>query len=463
MAKKMLRQTVSVCPVCLTRITARQMEEEESGGVWQEKSCPVHGDFSTVMWRGRLPIGQWRGDYPALDPNEAPLCPTACGLCKDHQQKTCCVVLEVTGRCNLHCEFCFAGGGDTVEADPGFHDLCGQIKELSDGGRTLLQLSGGEPTLRDDLPQLVRAAKQAGCKYVQLNTNGLRIARDKEYLHALAEAGLSFVFLQFDGTEDDIYIKLRGEALFAEKCRAIEACSLENIGVTLVPTLVPGVNTHALGDILRFGIAHSPAVRGVHFQPASYFGRIPMPPQDEERYLLDELICDLVEQSGGLVSLKDLTPSCCDHPLCGFHGDFVALSKDKLLSLGGKKAAGEQGCCCGESEEEQGCCRSEEKQNGCNNEIPGAADKNREFVGRRWQRPDEAELCGEDEFSGWDGGAMDMDAFLNRVKTHGFTVTSMAFQDAGNLDLERLRRCSLHVFKKGRFVPFCANYLSAWK
>ena len=56
----------------------------------------------------------------------------------------------------------------------------------------------------------------------------------------------------------------------------------------------------------------------------------------------------------------------------------------------------------------------------------------------------------------------DMGTFLQRVQTHGFTFTAMAFQDAGNLDLERLRRCSLHVFDDGRFVPFCAYYLTSW-
>ncbi|MEG3070281.1 MAG: hypothetical protein RQM92_05070 [Candidatus Syntrophopropionicum ammoniitolerans] len=40
------------------------------------------------------------------------------------------------------------------------------------------------------------------------------------------------------------------------------------------------------------------------------------------------------------------------------------------------------------------------------------------------------------------------------MRSHSFTVTSMAFQDAGNLDLERLRRCSLHVFDNGKLVPF---------
>ena len=92
-----------------------------------------------------------------------------------------------------------------------------------------------------------------------------------------------------------------------------------------------------------------------------------------------------------------------------------------------------------------GCCAS------------ATAEQNRAFVARRWERPREygPESCG--------GDLHHLDTFLGRVKTHGFTITAMAFQDAGNLDLERLRRCSLHVFNDGRFVPFCAHYLTSWK
>lgn len=56
-----------------------------------------------------------------------------------------------------------------------------------------------------------------------------------------------------------------------------------------------------------------------------------------------------------------------------------------------------------------------------------------------------------------------LDGFLRRKRTHGFTLTSMAFQDAGNLDIERLRQCSLHVFRDGKRIPFCAAYLSRFE
>ena len=55
---------------------------------------------------------------------------------------------------------------------------------------------------------------------------------------------------------------------------------------------------------------------------------------------------------------------------------------------------------------------------------------------------------------------MDFDTFLYRVRNGSLTLSAMAFQDAMNLNLERLHRCSLHVYDRGRIIPFCAKYLT---
>ena len=423
-----LRATYSVCPVCLKRIPAQRVRIGRES--FLRKTCPQHGDFQAILWRGHMDLEEWLG--PEGPCSEDPPCPDNCGLCPEHLQKTCCVLLEVTHRCNLDCRFCFADGDGNARQEPSFAQVQSSLESLAEPGKTLVQLSGGEPTLRDDLPAIVTAAKKAGCQHVQLNTNGLRLAEDRQYAQTLAEAGLSFVFLQFDGTEDRIYESLRGRPLLQIKQQAIENCAAQNLGVTLVPTLVPGVNTGNIGDILRFAIARSPAVRGVHFQPVSHFGRLPALPTDAMRFTLDELLAEIEQQAGGLIQAGQLLPSSCDHPLCGFHGDFLVAPDGRLMALSKRKQGST--ACCG---------------------TPATAEQNRVFVARRWQRPPES--------IGLKGGPdlRDMDNFLSRVQTHGFTVTAMAFQDAGNLDLERLRRCSLHVFDQGRFVPFCAHYLSS--
>jgi uncharacterized radical SAM superfamily Fe-S cluster-containing enzyme len=427
---KKLKNTYSVCPVCGMKLSASIVKRGQECFI--EKTCPEHGGFSSVIWRGDVPAFEDWGDYspPAERSAELPDCPNGCGLCAGHLQKTCCVLVEVTSRCNLSCPVCFAKSGGTA-VEPSVAELFGIFQQLVKGGRTFLQLSGGEPTVRDDLPDIVAAAKAAGCAHIQLNSNGIRLGQDKPYLKALKEAGLDFVFMQFDGTEDDIFIKLRGRPLLREKTAAIKACSEELLGVTLVPTLVPGVNDHNIGDILDFGLKNSPAVRGVHFQPVSYFGRYPHPPGNHDRITLPEVLHAIEEQTSGRLKISDFLPSSCDHPRCGFHGDFVVLPNTVMrLTPKAKKNA---------------CCRTDDN----------AHLKNRNFVARRWKRmaAEPEQCCGPKDYG-------DMDTFLGRIKSHGFTITAMAFQDAFTLDIERLRRCSLHVYKDGRIIPFCAQYIT---
>ena len=175
-------------------------------------------------------------------------------------------------------------------------------------GQVHVQLSGGEPTVRDDLPEIVALVRAKGFDFVQLNTNGIRIGREPAYLAALADAGLDCVFLQFDGVSDAVYRELRGRDLLAAKRLAIESASAAGIGVVLVPTLVPGVNTDEIGAIVDFAKGEMPTVRAVHFQPVSYFGRCPDTPRDEDRITLPEVMQALIEHSQGTIRLEDFNP-----------------------------------------------------------------------------------------------------------------------------------------------------------
>lgn len=417
-------ETTSLCPICLKQISAKKIQRDDE--VILKKTCPKHGSFQSVIWRGTTPIQDWCTGEPEFNGN--PLCPTACGLCEYHQQDTCCVVYEVTQRCNLNCRFCFADAGE--EQDVPMEQIKNDLKKMIVSGKTLVQISGGEPTVRDDLPEIIRLAKETGAKYVQLNSNGLRLAKEESFLQSLVEAGLSFVFMQFDGTKDSIYQFLRNAPLLDEKIQAIKNCEKYGLGVTLVPTLVQGINTDNIGEIIRMGISLSPTVRGVHFQPASYFGRIPNVPDERQHYTLGKLLDDIETQTFGFVKKENLAPSCCDHPLCGFHGSFVVLPNNTLVPLT-VRGSNNGSCCCGVT-----------------------AEENREYVGSRWERKQSIEKESNFDIS-------TMEGFVNRVKAYGFTITSMAFQDVWNIDLARVQKCSLHVFQNGRFTPVCAHYLTS--
>lgn len=431
----MSRLPRSVCPVCLKPIPA--WHETLGVNTFLVKQCPEHGKFRTIVWRGPPDFDEWsRVKLPSLPRQPFTRvdkgCPLDCGLCDAHRQHTCTAVVEVTWRCDLGCPVCFASSGKSAPPDlspEAIGKLLDRVREAS--GWCNLQLSGGEPTVRDDLPDLIRLAKSRAFPFVQLNTNGLRIGREPGYAARLADAGLDSVFLQFDGTEDAIYAALRGRPLLDIKRAAIAALAKAGIGIVLVPTVVPSLNDHNLGAILRLAAANSPAVRGVHFQPVSYFGRYPHPPADEERITLPELMRLIEAQTDGELRVADFQPPSCEHSHCSFHANYMVTDAGTLQHVAARGS-----CDCMPRPASEG------------------ADKAKAFVRRQWAAPDKVLPMA--------GPGDDLDAFIARATTHTLAVSAMAFQDCWTLDLERLKGCCIHeVSPDGRLIPFCAYNLTS--
>ena len=236
--------------------------------------------------------------------------------------------------------------------------------------------------------------------------------------------------------------KIRGRAVWTDKIKAVERCGEQDLGVVLVPTLVPGINIDQIGGILRWGLEHSPVVRGVHFQPVSYFGRYPRAPRDEDRFTLPELMREIELQTGGMMKMADFRPPGAENAHCSFHGNYMILPDGKLRALAGGKSAG--------------CCSSAGNT--------GGARQAQEFVAKRWTLPEERTAAQPlDSLCSCSGVNVDsLDAFLDRAQRHSFCVSAMAFQDAWTLDLERLRECLIHVVSpSGTLVPFCAYNLTS--
>ena len=427
-------RTESVCPVCLRPLEALLVAEGDE--VFLRKSCPEHGDFSCVVWRGLSSWESWKSSKVSLSPEAGrnAACPRACGLCAFHGQTTCAVVLEVTSRCPLKCPVCFADAG-TEAPDPPFDMLVEQMRALRPRVEgAVLQFSGGEPTVRPDLLRLVEAARELEFRALQLNTNGLALAEDPDGARRLRDAGLGWVFLQCDGLSERSSRVLRGRDLREFRLRAVEACARAELGVVLVPTLVRGVNEGELGDLVRFARERFPVVRGVHIQPLSFFGRYALPPEDHRRVTLPEIMALLEEQTGGLVRREHFQPSGCEHARCSFRGTYRVEGTTGLVPLGNAP------CRCGSRSAEEGARRAMES------------------VRRRWGAP----LGDPGEKTSSRGAEDDLDRFLRLGGRETFSVSAMAFQDAWNLDLRRLRECCIHVAApEGRLVPFCAWNLTA--
>jgi len=357
----------------------------------------------------------------------------------------CCILLNVTDRCNQHCNYCFAGAenNENTPPDPSLAEIerwLDRLIELGEERKFNIQLSGGEPTVREDLPEIISMCKDKGFEYVQLNTNGRKLAADPAYAKTLKTAGLTTVFLQFDGVSDEVYLALRGESLFLLKKIAIQNCGEAGLPVTLVPTVLKNTNLTQTGAIIDFMLDNTKVVKGVHFQPASFFGRRPDERNEEgdydERVTMFAVMDEIEKQTGGRISKADLAPISTGHPLCCFCAAYIKEPDGKLrpLSSGGN------------------CCVPTDPL-----EI---IRRDRDFVLNKW----DVMTPEEPEYPASAGTTPSFDEALAMFKNNMFTISGMAFMDETNLDAERLRRCRVQVLSPDeRLVPFCAYYSKGGK
>lgn len=425
-----LHETESLCPVCLKKIPARY--ERIGGGAYMLKTCPEHGDFKVLFWRDADMYESWmrQGVHAPAVERGAPErlgCPFDCGLCDGHHSGSCTCIMEITYRCNMSCNICFADS-NAESFEPDMEQIRAMYAAaLRSNKYCSVQLSGGEPTVRGDLPEIVRVGKDMGVVHLQINTNGIRIAEDADYLQALKDAGADLIYLQFDGLSDDIYRAIRGRDMAEIKRRAVENCERAGIGVLLVPVVIPGLNLHRLGEIIDFAKEHIPTVKGVHFQPVSYFGRFPgNSPPDESRCGLDDVLHALTEQCGEL-KMEHFVPRKQFDPHCDVSSTYYLDESGALVPM------------------------TRFDQNDGDTEKTDFVSKTNCYTDKRW-RLQKAESQPETPIK----------KFALRTLTHSFSVSGKGFQDVWNVDLGRLQGCCVHIVRgDGKLIPFCAFHLTA--
>jgi hypothetical protein len=309
----------SICSNCYRRVDAKIVFEE--GNVYLLKRCARHG-FERVLIADDVDYYR-RCREIFLKPPETPNryntsvkwgCPYDCGLCPDHEQHSCLTLLEITDHCNLACPICYASSGPHR---PEFRDLATVEAMLAaivrnEGKPDVVQISGGEPTLHPDFFEVLDLAKALPIQHLMVNSNGIRIAKDKEFVKRLAGYLPGFeLYLQFDSLEASPLIDLRGADLRNIRARAIENLNEAGISTTLVVTVKKGVNDSELGAIVDYAL-QQPCVRGVTFQPVQSAGRLAGFNPATDRLTLTEVRRRILEQTK-IFRPEDIIPVPC-HP-----------------------------------------------------------------------------------------------------------------------------------------------------
>jgi uncharacterized radical SAM superfamily Fe-S cluster-containing enzyme len=462
---QIIKTTKSICPECLKALDATILEED--GKVFIKKECPEHGAFQELYWSDYAQYQRaekFRYDGEGIEnPRTQTVkgCPLDCGICPEHKSHTALAIIDVTNRCNLTCPVCFANAAAAGYVyEPTQEQVTGMLENLratKPVPATALQFSGGEPTIRNDLFDLIRKAKDLGFRHVEVNTNGLRISRSVDYAKELKAAGVSTVYLQFDGLTPDVYRFIRGLDLLDTKMRAIE--NLRQAGfdsVVLVVTLVKGVNDSQLGDIINFAAKNYDVVRCVNVQPVSLCGRLPQQEREKMRITIPDFMRLVEEQTNGDIKVSDFYPvpvvvpvskavgalkdkryvEFTAHPHCGM-ATFVLVENGKMVPVTryGNIEKFRNSLQKVYTDAVKGSKRKAKLR------LVGAARHMKFSFLRKYV----LRVLMEGDYQS-----------LGNFARQFLMVSSMHFMDPYNFDLERVQRCVIHyAVPDGRIIPFC--------
>src|SRR2546423_2283721 len=373
------RETDSLCPMCVREARKEILDGkkdvsillnekvgeikaqiiERDGKILRVKDCPIHGHFEDVMAIDTQFFRHLEEVFPGRD-----IRAHADEKLHNHGTSTIkhgrgsVLTIDLTNRCNMMCDPCFMDANQV-----GFvHELTwDEIKTMLDNAISIkprrqmsVQFSGGEPTLSPYFLDAVRYSRKVGYNSVQAASNGIEFAKSEEFCRQAAEAGLRFVYLQFDGIGNAANSHRAVGNLFDVKLKAIH--NLHNAGVEIVPvtTIVNGINNEQVGRIIQFALDNPRTISFLSFQPVSFTGRdeeVTDERRTAQRYTLSHLAHDVKNQVGIGEPARDWFPisfmstfsdwadlvhgpaadwgqlSCGCHPNCGI-GMAVMIDKE---------------------------------------------------------------------------------------------------------------------------------------
>jgi 7,8-dihydro-6-hydroxymethylpterin dimethyltransferase len=379
------RTTDSLCPKCVIEARKKILDGEEDyrilinekvgeikatiedrdGEIWMVKDCPKHGHFEDIMAEDRKFLEHIEAMYPGRDidaHNDQALHNHGSSTIKFGRGAV--LTVDLTNRCNMMCDPCFMDANQV-----GFvHELSWEeIKEILDNAVTIkprrqmsVQFSGGEPTLSPYFFDAIAYSRKVGFNSVQAATNGIEFAKDINFARRAFEAGLRYVYLQFDGIGNDANSHRKIGNLFDVKLRAINNLHEAGVDIVLVTTLVNNINNDQVGPIIQFAMDNPKKISFISFQPVSFTGRdeeVTDERRRQQRYTLCHMANDVKDQLGMSLPTRDWFPistmsvfsdfadlvhgpqadwgqmSCGCHPNCGVGTGFMINKETKERAM----------------------------------------------------------------------------------------------------------------------------------
>jgi hypothetical protein len=466
-----LEKTSSVCPACfqegkINKIDAKIIEED--GKVWITKNCTEHGSFKEIYCNDVNVYNKWIR-FKVTGRNNTDVNTRLFDgqeLYSEHTSQSILTNLIITNRCNLRCEYCFMNAGASGFVYEPSLDEIKQLLLLARGKNPneikAIQITGGEPTIREDFFVIIRMAKENGFTHIQIHTNGIKLAESIEYCQRLKNEQVNTIYLSFDG------VTKKTNPWITQSKKAINNLKKVNLKVVLVPVIRGDKNLKEVGKIIRFALENIDIIKGVNFQPISFCGRaknITDAKRETQRVDNVNIFAEIEKEFDGHISRDDFYPASIAypvsqiidsekwrsqfeltaHPGCGgvayiFYEDGKPLPITRFIDV-------------------EGLVAFIKKQS----DIKGPLKKIRRgasFIKHTFDYVDKEKLpAGMNLKRILTGDAIwGNDDSLAQVQRKILFIGSMWFQDSFNLDVDKLKRCVIHCTTPEGMVPFCTYY-----
>ena len=244
-----IRNTISVCPQCIKKIDAQIVEQD--GKVYMLKECKEHGKFKILL-----------SNYPKQYKEV-----TKSYFSFKNKRKQDFYQLILTMKCNLNCPVCFVNANKYRYKEPSLDFIKRHLRQFKN---KKIGLFGGEPTLREDLFEIIKLVKESN-NIPLLFTNGIKLSNPL-YTKKIKDSGINEIHLQFDGFCAKGYKKMRGKDLTQQKKLALENLKKLNIPTILETTHIKNLNEQEINKIFEFALKND-FIHGVVFRPYCFMGR----------------------------------------------------------------------------------------------------------------------------------------------------------------------------------------------
>lgn len=203
--------------------------------------------------------------------------------------------ISLTDRCNLRCIYCMPEEG--VENIPypqilTYDEILRICRCMSELGLKKIKLTGGEPLVRRDCANLVRALKKIpGIEQITLTTNGIFL---KKEMKKLAEAGLDAVNISLDTLDRDLFLKITRRDAISEVWEGItEALRYPEVLVKIncVPVFPEIKNILDIAGLAKYYPVH---VRFIELMPIGYGSSFLFQSEDEMKEILSSVYGEMI-------------------------------------------------------------------------------------------------------------------------------------------------------------------------